>query len=113
MSHRLAVLVSGTGRHLENLASLAADPAANFDAEVGVVISNRPGVGALEHAARYELRAEVLEGAEGETDEDYGRRVFDAIRDASGRTAASPQCPAPRDPRSSREVWREMQDSGD
>jgi phosphoribosylglycinamide formyltransferase-1 len=86
VSHRLAVLVSGTGRHLENLASLAADPAANFDAEVGVVISNRPGVGALEHAARYELRAEVLEGAEGETDEDYGRRVFDAIRDAGADT---------------------------
>ena len=86
MSHRLAVLVSGTGRHLENLASLAADPAADFDAEVGVVISNRAGVGALDHAARFRLRAEVLEGAEGETDEEYGRRVFDVIRDAGADT---------------------------
>lgn len=86
MSHRLAVLVSGTGRHLENLASLSADSTADFDAEVGVVISNRPGVGALEHAARFGLRAEVLQGADGESDEAYGRRVFEVIRDARADT---------------------------
>lgn len=86
MTHRLAVLVSGTGRHLENLSSLSRDPSADFEAEVAVVISNRPGVGALDRAARLEHRAEVLEGAQGETDEAYGRRVFDVIRDAGADT---------------------------
>jgi len=86
VSHRLAVLVSGTGRHLENLAELSRDPAADLDAEIGVVISNRPGVGALDRAARFELRAEVLEGAEAESDETYGKRVFEVIRDAEADT---------------------------
>jgi len=86
VSHRLAVLVSGTGRHLENLATLSTDPAADFDAEIGLVISNRPGVGALDRAARFGLRAEVLQGVEGESDEAYGRRVFDLIRAADADT---------------------------
>jgi len=86
VTHRLAVLVSGTGRHLENLAVLAADPAAEFDAEVGVVISNRADAGALDRAARLGLHSEVLEGAQGETDEDYGRRVFGVIRQAEADT---------------------------
>ena len=34
MTRRLAVLVSGTGRHLENLARLASQEASDFDAEV-------------------------------------------------------------------------------
>ena len=86
MSHRLAVLVSGTGRHLENLATLSTDPAADFDAEIRLVISNRPGVGALDRAARFGLRAEVLQGVEAESDEAYGRRVFDLIRAADADT---------------------------
>ncbi len=86
MSHRLAVLVSGTGRHLENLAALSRDPAADFDAEISVVVSNRPGVGALDRAARLDLRAEVLQAAEGESDEAYGRRVFDVIQSAGADT---------------------------
>ena len=86
MTHALAVLVSGTGRHLENLAALAADPGGDLDADVAVVISNRPGVGALDRADRLGLRAEVLEGAESETVEAYGRRVFDVIRSAGADT---------------------------
>ncbi|MDG1491355.1 MAG: phosphoribosylglycinamide formyltransferase [Planctomycetota bacterium] len=86
MTHSLAVLVSGTGRHLENLADLALDEQADFDAEVSVVLSNRTGVAALDRAARFGLRAEVLEGAEGESVESYGRRVFDVVRDAGADT---------------------------
>ena len=86
MSHTLAVLVSGTGRHLENLAELAADPAGDLDARVGVVVSNRAGVGALERAERLGLRSEVMAGEPGETDEAYGRRVFDAIREVGADT---------------------------
>lgn len=86
MTHSLAVLVSGTGRHLENLADLALDEQADFDAEVSLVLSNRTGVAALDRAARFGLRAEVLEGAEGESVESYGRRVFDVVRDAGADT---------------------------
>ena len=86
MTHSLAVLVSGTGRHLENLADLAVDEQADFDAEVSLVLSNRTGVAALDRAARFGLRAEVLEGAEGESVESYGRRVFDVVRDAGADT---------------------------
>ncbi|MEM9380475.1 MAG: phosphoribosylglycinamide formyltransferase [Planctomycetota bacterium] len=82
MTHRLAVLVSGTGRHLENLARLAQEGRADFDAEVALVISNRDGVLALERAARFDLPTVVLKGEPGETDEAYGARAFDAIRDA-------------------------------
>ena len=86
MTHTLAVLVSGTGRHLENLAELAADTAGDLDARVGVVVSNRAGVGALERAERLGLRSEVLAGEPGETDEAYGRRVFDVIREVGADT---------------------------
>jgi phosphoribosylglycinamide formyltransferase-1 len=86
VTHTLAVLVSGTGRHLENLAELAADPAGDLDARVGVVVSNRAGVGALERAERLGLRSEVMAGEPGETDEAYGRRVFDVIREVGADT---------------------------
>ena len=43
-------------------------------------------VAALDRAARFGLRAEVLEGAEGESVESYGRRVFDVVRDAGADT---------------------------
>lgn len=80
--HSIAVLVSGTGRHLENLAELSKDPKAGFPVDVAVAISNRPGVQALERAARCEVPAHVIEAEPGESDEDYGRRVFEIIREA-------------------------------
>ncbi len=93
MTHRIAVLVSGTGRHLENLTRLSrgdpelvdpdvADPAV-FDAEVVLVVSSRPGVKALERAARFDLPAVVFEPSTAEPAEEYGARIFEAIR-ASG-----------------------------
>ena len=83
MTHRIAVLVSGTGRHLENLARLSRDERETFDAEVALVVSNKPGVKALERAARFDLPTEVLETQAGESEEEYGARVFDRVR-ASG-----------------------------
>ena len=80
MTHRIAVLVSGTGRHLENLARLSRDERETFDAEVVLVVSSKPGVKALERAARFDLRAEVFELRAGEPEKQYGRRIFDAIR---------------------------------
>lgn len=82
----IAVLVSGTGRHFQNLVDLAADPAADFPIDVALVISNKPGVLALERAERTGVPSLVLEAAASEPDDAYGARVFDAIRGAGAET---------------------------
>lgn len=84
MAHGIAVFVSGTGRHLENLARLAAlgDPA-TFDADVVACVSNRSGVKALERAAAAGVPAVTHLAREGESDEEWGRRAFATV-DASG-----------------------------
>ncbi|QDV07464.1 Phosphoribosylglycinamide formyltransferase [Planctomycetes bacterium Poly30] len=81
--YRIAVLVSGTGRHLENLAELSKDPRADFPVDVVLAISNRPGVQALERAERCGVPASVIAPEPDETDEAYGARVFDVIREAN------------------------------
>lgn len=86
MTHRIAVLVSGTGRHLENLARLSRDERGTFDAEVVLVVSSKPGVKALERAARFDLPTEVIEPRAGESEEEYGARIFDAIRTVQADT---------------------------
>ncbi len=78
---RLAVFVSGTGRHLQNLCRLEAE--GSFGAKVVLCISNKPGVGALEHASNAGVPSLVMEPTPGEGTEAYGRRAFDAVR-ASG-----------------------------
>ena len=55
---RLAVFVSGTGRHLQNLCRLSAT--GSFPAEVALCVSNKPGAGALEHAANAGVASVVL-----------------------------------------------------
>jgi formyltetrahydrofolate-dependent phosphoribosylglycinamide formyltransferase len=54
---RLAVLASGTGRSLENL--IARSKEGRLPAEVVHVIASKPGIGALEHAARHAIPATV------------------------------------------------------
>ena len=78
----IAVLVSGTGRHLENLAELSKDPAADFPVDVVLAISSRPGVQALERAERSGVPSLVIESLADESDEAYGRRIFKSVRDA-------------------------------
>ena len=80
-SHRLAVLVSGTGRHLENLARLC--QAGELDAAVSLVISNREGVRALERARQAEIEALVIDPTRELDDANFGRRIFDAIEERS------------------------------
>jgi phosphoribosylglycinamide formyltransferase-1 len=58
-AHALAILVSGTGRHLANLARLC--EAGELDARIALVISDREGVGALDHARKYRIDALVLD----------------------------------------------------
>jgi phosphoribosylglycinamide formyltransferase-1 len=55
----VAVFVSGTGRHLENLARLAR--AGELPIDVRLCLSNKAGVQALERAARAGIEALVLD----------------------------------------------------
>jgi phosphoribosylglycinamide formyltransferase-1 len=79
--HRFAVLVSGTGRHLENLARLAAEGA--LAGTPALVVSNKAGVAALDRAARAGVEALVLDAQKNLCDAEFSAQVFAAI-DARG-----------------------------
>lgn len=77
MSAKLAVLVSGGGRSLENLVERT--HAGTLAAEVVLALSDRPGIGALERCARLGIPAQVLDykalgGAPG-----FSARVFQEL----------------------------------
>ena len=83
-SRKLAVLVSGTGRHLENLCRLEAEGA--LGGAVSICISSKRGVLALERAADASVPAVVLEKAGADDDRTYGERIFEEIRRAGADT---------------------------
>lgn len=56
---RLAVFVSGTGRHLENLAQLART--GQLEVELGLVVADRAGIAALERAERLGIPSVVID----------------------------------------------------
>ncbi|MEX2649988.1 MAG: phosphoribosylglycinamide formyltransferase [Alphaproteobacteria bacterium] len=58
---RLGVLVSGTGTNLEALIDACREP--DYPAQIVLVLSNRPGVRALERARTAGLAAEVIDHA--------------------------------------------------
>ncbi|TRO95606.1 phosphoribosylglycinamide formyltransferase [Glycocaulis profundi] len=69
---RTGVLISGRGSNLQALIdAAAADPA--FPAEIALVISNRPGAGGLERAAKAGIATATIDHKDYE-----GREVFDA-----------------------------------
>ena len=70
---RLGVLASGGGTNLQ--AILDACAARRIEAEVAVVVSNVPGVGALERATRAGVAVEVLP-SRGIAD----REAYDAVQ---------------------------------
>ncbi|MDA1265763.1 MAG: phosphoribosylglycinamide formyltransferase [Planctomycetota bacterium] len=76
MSHPVAVFVSGTGRHLENFASLA--QAGELDVDVRLCVSNKEGVLALERAARFGIDSLVLDPGRDLGDEAFSREAFAA-----------------------------------
>lgn len=59
MSRNLVVLVSGSGRSVENLAEHIAR--GSLDARIALVIADRPNIGALARCERLGLPAELLE----------------------------------------------------
>ncbi|MBL6721304.1 MAG: phosphoribosylglycinamide formyltransferase [Planctomycetes bacterium] len=76
--HPLAVLVSGSGRHLENLAALCAS--GELDAELALLICDRAGVGALERAERLGLPLLHLDPERRLTPEAFAEEAFAAMR---------------------------------
>ena len=71
---RLAVLVSGGGRSLENLSELSAR--GELPVELALVLSDRDGIGALERARRLGIESLVLPWKEFASPEAFGARVF-------------------------------------
>lgn len=71
---RLAVLASGGGRSLENLGAVIAR--GELEAELALLISDRPGIGALERAARLGVPALVLPYQELGGAPGFSERVF-------------------------------------
>ena len=74
---RIAVLVSGGGRSLENLQEQIL--AGELACRIGLVLSDRPAVGALERASRLGLEAVVVPRKECADAGEFGERVFAAI----------------------------------
>jgi len=74
---RLAVLVSGSGRSLENLAEVI--ERRELDAEIALVVSNTPKAFALERAARLGIEALVIPPGDFDGPDAFGRAVFAAI----------------------------------
>ena len=76
-SHDLAVLVSGTGRSLENLFRVI--DAGELSARVRLVLSDRPGVRALEIAEQRGVPTRVVRPRDHDGPPDFSRAVFEAI----------------------------------
>lgn len=74
---RLAVLVSGGGRSLENLAQLCA--AGELEAEIGLVLCNVPTAFALERAQRLGLESVVVDHRQHADAASFSAAVFREI----------------------------------
>ena len=74
---QVAVLLSGTGRTLENL--LAQRAAGELEIDIPVVISSRPGVRGLEVAAEAEIEAHVVSRREYPTPSAMSARIRDLL----------------------------------
>ena len=72
--HPCAVLVAGTGRHLDHLATLSAQGALPLD--IRVCISHKAGVAALDHAHRHGIEAVVIDAERQLSPDALSERVF-------------------------------------
>ncbi len=75
---KIGVLVSGGGSNLQ--AIIDASETGLFDARVGVVISNKAGVFALERAAKHHIPAEVINHRDYLNNADFSEAVFLCFR---------------------------------
>lgn len=70
----VAVMVSGTGRHLNHLAQLAAS--GELPIEVRLCISSKAGVGALQFAEQWNIPSEVPDPKRDLSPETYSEQIF-------------------------------------
>ncbi len=75
----IGVLVSGTGSNLQAIIDAIED--GRVPAEIRVVISNRPGAGALERAARHGIASVVIEHGNFATRAEFDERVVETLRE--------------------------------
>ena len=71
---RIAVLVSGSGRSLENLEERVR--AGELACRIGLVLSDRPEIGALQRAVRLGIETVVVERGSCADAAEFGQRVF-------------------------------------
>ncbi|MDF1837731.1 MAG: phosphoribosylglycinamide formyltransferase [Planctomycetota bacterium] len=82
--HPVAVMVSGTGRHLDHLAQLAS--AGELPLDIRLCLSSREGVGALDHAKRWNIPSQVPDAGRELTPEVYGELIFRTLEAAGVQT---------------------------
>lgn len=77
---RLAVLISGSGRTLENLARCI--DAGDLDAELAIVICSRPGIGGIERCKRLGIPHAIVNRRDFKDDASFSAANFELIRKA-------------------------------
>jgi phosphoribosylglycinamide formyltransferase-1 len=76
---KIGILVSGRGSNLQ--AMIDAIEAKKIKAEIAVVISNVPGVMALERAKKHGIKAVVIDSSEHSDKSSYEKQVIKALED--------------------------------
>jgi phosphoribosylglycinamide formyltransferase-1 len=76
----LGALISGSGTNLQ--AILEAIAAGRLDAEMRVVVSNRPQAKGLDHAREHGIPVEIVDHKAFASREDFDRRVIEVLRGA-------------------------------
>ncbi len=74
---RIGILVSGGGSNLQAIIDFIED--GKMEAEIAVVISNKPGVFALERASRHGIPALVINHRDYSTVQEYTRAIIDCL----------------------------------
>lgn len=80
MSNKVAVLVSGGGRSLENLHKL--QTSGELSSEIALVISNRADAYAIERAARLHIPSLIIDAERSKSPEEFSELTFGAIEEA-------------------------------
>jgi len=79
----IAVLISGSGRSLENLARRIRE--GRLACEISLVISSNPRAGGISRARRFNLPVVIVDRSMCPDDAAFGRAVFDAVRRVGAR----------------------------
>ncbi|XP_025836538.1 trifunctional purine biosynthetic protein adenosine-3 isoform X2 [Agrilus planipennis] len=76
---RVGVLISGSGTNLQSLINATKDPTQNINAEIVVVISNKPNVDGLNRARRADIPTVIIQNKEYKTREEFDLAVHEEL----------------------------------